>query len=188
MASRRQKRRSNGLISTIGHGTRSIGEFVAILDAHAITHVIDIRKMPRSLANPQFNLESISNSLGASAISYTHMPGLTGLRKAAKVSINEAWRNKSFRAFADYMQTPDFAASLDTLVAMAKVEKVALMCAETLPWRCHRSLVADALAARGIAVQHIMSESNARAHVVPSFARFDGTHVFYPAGTDGAPL
>src|SRR5450759_3605219 len=143
------------LISTIGHSTRSIEEFIEILKAHSIEHVIDIRTVPRSRANPQFNRESLPASLQAAGIAYEHMPGLGGLRRARRDSINTAWRNASFRGYADYMQTPEFEASLDQLVAIAQERPSAIMCAEAVQWRCHRSLVADALLARGIRVEHI---------------------------------
>lgn len=174
-------------ISTVGHGSRAIEDLVAILKTHAISRVVDIRKMPRSLANPQFNYEILPLSLAEADIAYAHMPALTGLRKPAKASINGAWRNKSFRAFADYMQTEEFADAIDALIAIADGELVALMCAETVPWRCHRSLIADALVCRDVMVRHLMSESKARHHAVPAFARHEGLRVYYPAESTESP-
>lgn len=168
-------------VMTIGHGTRSAGELIEILKTFGVSRVVDVRKMPRSRTNPQFNYETLPSTLAASDIGYTHMPGLTGLRKQAKSTTNAAWRNKSFRAYADYMQTPEFASNIDALIVMAKDQLLALMCAETLPWRCHRSLVGDALIARGVAVQDIMSASKAQTHALPDFAKLDGERVYYPA-------
>jgi uncharacterized protein (DUF488 family) len=171
-------------MSTIGHGRRSVEELVSVLEAYGVTQIVDIRKMPRSLANPQFNAETLPAALAARGIAYVHMPGLTGLRKRKRDSANGAWRNASFRAFADYMQTPAFAAAVDELMERAEDRPTALMCAETMPWRCHRSLVADAVTARGVAVRHLLSATKAQAHLVPDFARFEGTRVCYPAPVD----
>jgi uncharacterized protein (DUF488 family) len=167
------------LISTIGHSTRSIEEFIEILKAHSIEHVIDIRTVPRSRANPQFNRESLPASLQAAGIAYEHMPGLGGLRRARRDSINTAWRNASFRGYADYMQTPEFEASLDQLVAIAQERPSAIMCAEAVQWRCHRSLVADALLARGIRVEHIQSATRAQPHRMTPFAQVNGSKIVY---------
>jgi uncharacterized protein (DUF488 family) len=167
------------LISTIGHSTRSIEELIEILKAHSIEHVIDIRTVPRSRANPQFNRESLPASLQAAGIAYEHMPGLGGLRRARRDSINTAWRNASFRGYADYMQTPEFEASLDQLVAIAQERPSAIMCAEAVQWRCHRSLVADALLARGIRVEHIQSATRAQPHRMTPFAQVNGSKIVY---------
>jgi hypothetical protein len=172
--------KKNRVIKTIGHSTRTVDEFVAILKAHGVTQVVDIRKMPRSRANQQFNYETLAAVLKAQAINYVYMPGLTGLRPHLKVSANQAWHNKSFQAFADYMQTGEFDVNISELVACSENNVTAIMCAEALPWRCHRSLVADALIARGIAVQHLMSVTKALTHAMPDFARTYGTRVTYP--------
>ena len=171
------------VVKTIGHSTHPLDKLVAILQAHHVNQVIDIRKMPRSRSNPQFNFETLGAELGKCGIEYRHMPGLAGLRKVAKESLNTAWRNKSFQAFADYMQTEEFEKSITELMTLSNINETALMCAEVLPWRCHRFLVADALTARGIAVQHLMSEAKAYPHVMPDFALVTGTKVTYPLQT-----
>jgi uncharacterized protein (DUF488 family) len=145
---------------------------------------VDIRTVPRSRHNPQFNRENLPASLEAVGMRYLHIPGLGGLRLPRKDSINTGWRNDSFRGYADYMQTTEFGQRLEELTALARKERIAIMCAESVPWRCHRSLVADALTARGIVVRHIMSSTTAKAHVMTPFARIDERRVTYP----GLPL
>lgn len=168
-------------IHTIGHSTRGIDEFVRILKAHGIKQLVDVRTIPKSRRNPQFNRETLGASLAETGIEYHHMPGLGGLRRAKPDSINMAWRNASFRGYADYMQTDEFRKNLDQLIELAGGKSTAIMCAEAVPWRCHRSLVADALLARGIAVTEILSEAKAQPHAMTPFARVDGGHVSYPA-------
>lgn len=167
-------------IFTVGHSTHPLEEFLAILKTHGIERLVDIRTVPRSRRNPQFNRENLPASLRESGIRYTHLRGLGGLRHPRKDSMNTAWRNDSFRGYADYMQTDEFARNLDELIALARRERVAITCAESVPWRCHRSLVADALAARGVAVRHIMTATSAKPHTVTPFARIDGRRVTYP--------
>ncbi|MDP9324388.1 MAG: DUF488 domain-containing protein [Acidobacteriota bacterium] len=177
----RLRSRSRGpVIFTIGHSTRTITAFIRLLRAHGVQRVIDVRTMPRSLHNPQFNREQLSPALHRGRIHYKHMAGLGGLRRARRDSTNTGWRNASFRGYADYMQTAEFEASLDRCIALAKRERVALMCAEAVPWRCHRSLIADALIARGIEVSEITSAVRTRLHSVTPWARVDGTEVTYP--------
>lgn len=169
-------------VSTVGHSTHSIEDFIAILKAHGIGELIDVRTIPRSRHNPQFNRENLPASLQAAGISYRHMPGLGGLRRARPDSINTGWRNASFRGFADYMQTAEFRANLENLIERARHRPLAIMCAEAVPWRCHRSLIADALTARGIPVREILSATNARMHSLTPFARVHETEVSYPGG------
>jgi len=171
-------------VFTIGHSTRSIDEFIELLSAHGVQRLIDVRKIPHSRHNPQFGREQLSESLKQAGIHYAHMPGLGGLRHARKDSKNIGWRNSSFRGYADYMQTPEFDESLDRCVEMAGHERVALMCAEAVPWRCHRSLIADALLARGIEAHEITSTAESRVHTLTPWARIEGTKVTYP----GLPL
>jgi uncharacterized protein (DUF488 family) len=168
------------VILTIGHSTRSIAEFVRLLAAHRVQSLIDVRTIPRSRHNPQFNRSDLSPALRRAGIHYRHMPGLGGLRHARRDSKNTGWRNKSFRGYADYMQTAPFRKSLERVVERAKREQVALMCAEAVPWRCHRSLIADALLARGIPASEITSGVRARPHVLTPFAQVRGTQVTYP--------
>jgi len=167
------------VISTIGHSTHPIEEFIVILKAHSVQQLIDIRTVPRSRKNPQFNRETLPVSLEGESIAYEHLPGLGGLRRPRPDSINTAWRNASFRGYADYMQTPEFAANIDRLIELAHRQGTAIMCAEAVQWRCHRSLVADALVARGIPVQHIHSAKRAQPHHLTSFARLQGTRIVY---------
>lgn len=168
------------MIYTIGHSNRPLDDFLALLQAHSIEILADIRTVPKSRHNPQFNREALAVSLPAAGITYRHMPGLGGLRHPRKDSINLAWRNDSFRGYADYMQTAPFAEALAELITAASSHRAAIMCAEAVPWRCHRSLVADALTARGVEVRHIMSATAANPHKLTPFAQVDGTNVTYP--------
>jgi uncharacterized protein (DUF488 family) len=166
---------------TIGHSNRALEDFIAMLQAHGVELLADVRTVPRSRHNPQFNLENLPQSLAAAGIGHVHMPGLGGLRHPRKDSTNTGWRNDSFRGYADYMQTPDFAQNIEQLLAFDKVRRVAVMCAESVPWRCHRSLIGDALTARGVPVLHIMSATKANPHKLTSFARVEGERVTYPS-------
>lgn len=169
-------------VFTIGHSTRSFKEFLALLRAHGVTHVIDVRTVPRSLRNPQFNRETLAEALPAAGIAYSHMPGLGGLRKPRKDSPNSGWRNDSFRGYADYMLTPEFEAALEELIEISGQGSVAVMCAEAVPWRCHRSLIADALAVRGVEVRHITGPGTPRPHTLTPFAVVTAARVTYPRG------
>ena len=137
--------------------------------------------MPRSRSNPQFNGDALARSLDALGIAYTHLPGLGGLRRARPDSVNAGWRNASFRGYADYMQTPEFAESLDRVAALAETAACVLMCAEAVPWRCHRSLIGDALLARAIRVEDIVGAGARKPHRLTAFAQVSGTRVTYPA-------
>jgi uncharacterized protein (DUF488 family) len=171
---------------TIGHSTHPIEQFIDLLRAHGVTLVADVRTVPRSRHNPQFNRNTLPEALAAAGIDYRHLPGLGGLRRPNPDSSNKGWRNASFRGFADYMQTAEFAASLDELLGLAQQWRVAIMCAEAVPWRCHRSLIADALVARGIGVEHIVSAGHTQVHRPTPFARVEGSRVTYPpAGESG---
>ena len=169
------------IVLTIGHSTRSIEEFIRLLKAHGVQRVIDVRTIPRSRHNPQFSRDQLSPALHRARIHYRHMPGLGGLRHAQRDSTNIGWRNANFRGYADYMQTSTFRESLDRCIELAKRERVVLMCAEAVPWRCHRSLIADALLVRGIEASEITSGVRTRPHSVTSWARVSGTKVTYPA-------
>ena len=167
-------------IFTIGHSTRPIDEFLRLLKAQGVQRVVDVRTIPRSRHNPQFDRGQLSPALHRVRIHYRHMPGLGGLRRARRDSANAGWRNASFRGYADYMQTPEFEDSLEDCIDLAKRERVVLMCAEAVPWRCHRSLIADALLARGIQASEITSRIRTRPHSLTPFARVKGIHVTYP--------
>jgi uncharacterized protein (DUF488 family) len=173
-------------VLSVGHSTRPLEAFMGMLRAHGVQRVVDVRTVPRSRHNPQFDRDTLPAALRAAGIGYVHLPALGGLRHARPDSRNTAWRNASFRGFADYMQTPEFAAGLEALLALAARERVALMCAEAVPWRCHRSLIADALAARRIRVEHITSATRARPHALTPWARVRGGRVTYP-GEPGPP-
>jgi uncharacterized protein (DUF488 family) len=168
-------------VYTIGHSTRTLDEFIALLRAHAINQVVDIRTIPRSRHNPQFNLETMPASLSRAGLKYIHLPGLGGLRHAKPDSLNAGWRNASFRGYADYMQTPEFEENLEKLIELAKEDRVAIMCAEAVPWRCHRSLIGDALTVRGIRTVDIMSPSRSQVHTLTPFAKVRGAKITYPA-------
>lgn len=169
-------------IYTIGHSTRSQAELIALLRHYGIATLADVRTMPRSRHNPQFNQEALAEALPEAGIAYVHLPLLGGLRsRRGGASPNEGWRNASFRAYADYMQTPDFAHGLEELRAITCAGPVALMCAEAVPWRCHRSLIADALTIRGVEVREIQSPTRTEVHRLTPFAHVDGLCITYPA-------
>jgi uncharacterized protein (DUF488 family) len=167
-------------IYTVGHSTRPQSEFIALLVAHGIRQLGDVRTMPRSRHNPQFNSDALAAALGSAAIRYTHLPALGGLRHTTSASVNLGWRNKSFRGYADYMQTEAFATAIDGLIALASYAPTAIMCAEAVPWRCHRSLVSDALLVRGVEALEIVSVERATPHKLTSFARAKGVDITYP--------
>ena len=167
-------------IFTIGHSTHPIEEFIKILHSFEIKQVVDVRTIPRSRHNPQFNEDALKSSLSAAAIRYCRLTGLGGLRHTSKNSINKAWKNASFRGFADYMQTDEFKTSIKTLIDLAKDEATVIMCAEAVPWRCHRSLIGDALLVRGIQVEDIYAENSSKPHKLTPWAKVDGTNITYP--------
>jgi len=167
-------------IFTLGHSTHSIGEFIGLLQAFGVKQLIDIRKLPGSERYPQFNQDRLKESLAANGICYRHMMGLGGLRKPKADSINRGWKNMGFRGYADYMQTEAFEEELGQLVKWAEELPTALMCAEALPWKCHRSLLSDALDARKVKVRHILSFTQASAHRRTSFAKVRKGKVSYP--------
>jgi uncharacterized protein (DUF488 family) len=170
-----------GAIFTVGHSTLPIERFIALLHTYEITCLADIRTLPRSRHNPQFNGDALASALKHENIEYRPLPALGGLRHARKDSPNTGWRNESFRGYADYMQTEGFEEGLTKLIHMTRRARVAIMCAEAVPWRCHRSLVADALSVRGIPAIEILSESSYRMHKLPPFARVEGTQITYPS-------
>jgi len=167
-------------VFTIGHSTLPIERFIGILEQHDIQALADVRTVPKSRHNPQFNSGSLERSLSDAMISYVPMQALGGLRRPNKDSINSGWRNASFRGYADYMQTPQFRTALQELLTLARKKRTAIMCAEAVPWRCHRSLVADALEVRGIPAVEILSRTSYRLHKLTPFARVEGTRLTYP--------
>jgi uncharacterized protein (DUF488 family) len=181
---KRRHRMARLTIFTIGHSTRPIKVFIRLLKTHGVQRVVDVRAIPRSRHNPQFNRDRLSPALHRVRIHYKHMAGLGGLRHARPDSGNTGWRNASFRGYADYMQTPEFEDSLMRCIELAKHERLVLMCAEAVPWRCHRSLIADALVARGVAVKEITSGVRAQSHVLTPWAHLKGTRLTYPAAIE----
>jgi uncharacterized protein (DUF488 family) len=167
-------------IYTIGHSTHPIDEFIRMLQAHAITLLVDVRTLPGSRHNPQFNQDELQRSLQAHGIAYLHLKELGGRRHTTQDSLNTGWRNLSFRGYADYMQTDEFRAGLDRLVEQARTQPTVIMCSEAVPWRCHRSLIGDALIARGLRVMDIMSETSSRPHALTPWASVQGINVTYP--------
>jgi uncharacterized protein (DUF488 family) len=168
------------MIFTIGHSTRPIDEFIRLLRAHEIELLVDVRTIPKSRYNPQFNTDALAKSLNDAGIKYVHNPGLGGLRHPHKDSINRGWRNESFRGYADYMQTEEFRDNLEKLIKLSSERRVVIMCAEAVPWRCHRSLISDALMARDIVARHIVGTSEPKPHTLTSFAVLNETTVTYP--------
>lgn len=168
------------IVCTIGHSNRPIEEFVALLRQNGVECLLDIRTVPKSRHNPQFGQDRLPESLAEAGIAYRQMPGLGGLRRPLKDSPNSGWRNTSFRGYADYMQTPDFNENVDAVAELAGGKRCALTCAESVPWRCHRSMVADALTVRGIQVEHIINPGKRRPHTLTRFAQVEGTRILYP--------
>jgi uncharacterized protein (DUF488 family) len=167
-------------VLTIGHSNRTWKEFLEILRAYRVKRVIDVRSIPRSRHNPQFNRETLSTKLRAARIGYVYLRKLGGLRHARRDSSNMGWRNASFRGFADYMQTSEFEAGLLRLMKLAGEKRSAMVCAEAVPWRCHRSLIADALTVRGIEVDDIISMKRSQVHSLTSFAKVLDSRIIYP--------
>jgi uncharacterized protein (DUF488 family) len=174
-------------IFTIGHSTRPLAEFIRIIRNYRVQRVVDIRTVPRSRYNPQYNTDTLTGELAVAGLAYQTAPGLGGLRHARPDSLNTGWRNASFRGFADYMQTPSFVLNLEWLIDLARREIIVIMCAEAVPWRCHRSLIADALVMRGIRVEHIMSLTSRKAHTLTPWARVEADRITYPAAAIAEP-
>jgi len=169
------------VIFTIGHSTHPIEEFVELLKMYGVKEVVDVRSIPMSGHNPQFNTDTLKESLQQAHIKYKHLKKLGGLRHSKKDSINLGWRNVSFRGFADYMATPEFSEGLESLIKIAGSRETVIMCAEAVPWRCHRSLIADALTKKGWLVRDIMSRTSAPKHRLTSFLRVRKGQLIYPA-------
>jgi uncharacterized protein (DUF488 family) len=176
------------IVLTVGHSNRLLGGFVEMLRAHGVELLVDVRTVPRSRHNPQFNKDALPKSLAPAGIRYEHMPALGGLRHARRDSPNTGWRNASFRGYADSMQTPEFEAALGKLIEKAGKKRLAVMCAEAVPWRCHRSLLADALLVRGCKVEHIMSAKTAKEHTLTPWAKVRGRRITYPPESPGLDL
>ncbi len=174
----------NEVIYTIGHSTHAIQDFMRILHTYGIQRLVDVRTIPKSRHNPQFNAAELEQALREQGIDYLRLEGLGGLRHTTKTSINTAWKNASFRGFADYMQTPEFEGALGQLVALGKEKTIAIMCAEAVPWRCHRSLIGDALLVRGVKVEDILSETSCKPHTLTPWAKVEGERITYPGSPE----
>ncbi len=168
-------------VFTIGHSTRPLEKFIALVQGHGVTRVVDVRTIPKSRHNPQYNADTLPIGLAKAGIGYSHLADLGGLRHAHPDSVNTAWHNLSFRGFADYMQSADFVKGLDQLIDLARHDQIAVMCAEAVPWRCHRSLIADALLIRGYQAEEITGIKTSRAHVLTGWAQVDGLKITYTA-------
>ncbi len=187
MASNLAKTSESTVVLTIGYSTRTLEEFIELLEVYGVTLLVDVRTVPRSKHNPQFNKETLPTSLKQYKVKYIHMPEIGGLRHPKHDSINLAWENSGFRGYADYMQTQEFIDNLLKIVAVARENCVALMCAEALPWRCHRSLISDALVVRHIKVEHIISKTSTISHEITEFAHVEGTKITYPLYSKETP-
>lgn len=174
-------------VFTIGHSTRTLDEFLELLKAYGVSLVLDVRTVPRSRHNPQFNKETLPNTLKQEGVKYIHMAGIGGLRRPTRDSVNLAWKNISFRGYADFMQTKDFTENLLKLIALARENCLAVMCAEALPWRCHRNLISDALVVRRIRVEHIISKTSTISHQLNELAHVEGTKITYPLFSKETP-
>ena len=167
-------------ILTVGHSTRALEVFISLLKENGAEWIVDVRSIPRSRHNPQFNRDTLPDSLSGADIGYSHMAGLGGFRKPRADSPNTGWRNTGFRGYADYMQTAQFQQSLEALLSLTKEKRVALMCAEAVPWRCHRSLIADALVVRAVRVTHILAPGESINHVLTAGAEVKDGLITYP--------
>jgi uncharacterized protein (DUF488 family) len=172
--------RQPAVVLTVGHSTRTQDDFIALLQAHAVKQLADVRTIPRSRHNPQFNRDRIALALRRAGIRYVHLKALGGLRHPRPNSPNTGWRNAGFRGYADYMQTSEFEKGLRRLLKIAQTKRTAIMCAEAVPWRCHRSLIGDALLAHGYGVEEIESLQRTRPHVLTPWARVQGSKITYP--------
>jgi uncharacterized protein (DUF488 family) len=168
------------VIYTVGHSTHTIDEFVKMLRTYHVETVVDVRTIPKSRHNPQFNEDELRTNLLKHDIEYIHLKELGGLRHTTKASVNTAWRNSSFRGYADYMQESEFKNAIERLIEIGTGKQTAIMCAEAVPWRCHRSLIGDALTIRNIRVEDIMSEKTRKLHVLTWFAKVEGERITYP--------
>lgn len=176
--------KANVKVFTVGHSTRELDEFIEVLRAYKIKRLVDVRTMPMSRYTPQFNHDNLEKELAKHSIKYQHMKILGGLRPAKKDSLNQGWHNKSFRGYADYMQTEDFKKGIDELIEIAKKQQIAIMCAEAVPWRCHRSMIGDALLIRKVEVIDIFDIKKSEPEKLTDFAVVKGTQITYPIDKD----
>jgi uncharacterized protein (DUF488 family) len=171
---------SQHVLYTVGHSTRPFDEFVSLLRRHGITTIADVRRFPRSRKYPHFNDEALAATLPGAGIRYVPLPALGGRRNTSAQSVNTGWRNEGFRGYADYMQTEQFEQGLAELIRLASEAPTATMCAEAVPWRCHRSLISDAMGVRGWEVLDVISDARPAPHKLTPFAKVEGTRITYP--------
>ena len=176
------------VLFTIGHSNHTIEEFIALLNAHGIQHLVDVRSIPKSRHVPQFNSDALASSLRDADIGYTHLKALGGRRRARKGSMNTGWRNTSFRGYADYMATPHFAEGIAALIGIAGEMPTVIMCAEAVPWRCHRSLIADAMILKGWDVRNILTSAPAIPHKLTPFLKVINGEATYPDPIESGSL
>ncbi|MGC8506491.1 MAG: DUF488 family protein [Thermoplasmata archaeon] len=176
--------KSERILFTVGYSNRPFDQFLTLLKVNRIDILVDVRTIPKSRHRPEFNVDSLPVELGAAGISYVHMKGLGGLRKPLANSVNSGWINESFRGFADYMQTDQFRHSIGDLQDLARKNRVAIMCAEGNPFRCHRSLIADAMLIRGYRVYEITGRNRLTIHKLTPFAEVSGENITYAAKND----
>jgi uncharacterized protein (DUF488 family) len=179
---------ATNVLFTIGHSTHSIEEFIELLNAHNVQHLVDVRSIPKSRHVPQFNTEALASSLRAANIDYTHLKALGGRRHSRKNSINTGWRHASFRGYADYMSAPQFAEGLAALIQIAGATPAVIMCAEAVPWRCHRSLIADAMILQGWEVRDILTKAPAAEHRLTPFLKVVNGLITYPPPNESDTL
>jgi uncharacterized protein (DUF488 family) len=174
------------LVHTIGHSTRSLEEFLGLLRTFAINHVVDVRRFPASRRHPHFARDALAAALAGAGMGYTHEPAMGGFRSPRQDSPHVGWRTPGFRGYADHMESPEFQTALERLIERARAERVAVMCAEATPWRCHRQLIADALVARGAEVIHILGSARGESHALrPGVRVLDGGRRLVYEGEEG---
>jgi len=174
-------------VYTVGHSNRTLEALLGILRAHGVECVADVRTVPRSRHNPQFNADTLEKTLPEAGVAYVRLPRLGGLRKPRKDSRNLAWRNDSFRGYADYMETPEFEKGIVELLTLARDRRTVIMCAEAVYFRCHRSLISDALLCRGVAIVHLLDGKKTADHRLTAFAKIEDGRPVYPAGQGSLP-
>ncbi|HEY2467099.1 MAG TPA: DUF488 domain-containing protein [Terracidiphilus sp.] len=179
---------AHNVLFTIGHSTHAIEEFIALLNTHGVRQLVDVRSIPKSRHVPQFNTDVLASSLSGAGMEYTHLKSLGGRRHTRKDSINTGWRNASFRGYADYMATPQFAEGLAALSQIARATPTAIMCAEAVPWRCHRSLISDAMMIEAWDVRDILTAAPAAQHKLTPFLRVADSQLTYPDPDEPLPL
>ena len=175
------------IVYTLGHSTLALEAFLALVRAHGILGIADVRRFPASRRHPHFAREALGDALAAAGITYTWLPGLGGRRSGQRDSRHVAWQSAAFRGYADHMDTDEFHAALDGLLELARERPTAILCAEAVPWRCHRQLIADALLVRGVEVRHVIGHGPPSVHRLTTFARVVDDRLIYDRGQLALP-